>query len=181
MRLRAGADGRLAPIEGPRRSLPDSLTVVSDFRTKVWLFSIGLTGLVTDVVLTRTPHALGWQTTFRQEPHWHLPLAVSQLVKGSLRRPFADSGARYRVTVADGSDTRTRLERDGDVTVQESAIMRWFGGIGAHALREFAGPSEEQRNAYLATLFAALRMDIDADLSAAATVAGDVTPSKSRP
>jgi hypothetical protein len=174
---RADREGRLAPIDGARRAIPDSLTAVSDFRTKMWLFSLGLSDLATDIVITHAPHLLGWQLRFHREPRWHLPLAISHLLRGSLRQPFMGDGARYRVAITNAVGDRTLLEREGDVTVQESAIMRWFGGLGAHAFREFSGPAEVQENAYLASLFAALREDIAADLAAPATVAGEVTPS----
>jgi hypothetical protein len=181
LRARADREGRLAPIDGVRRAIPDSLTAVSDFRTKMWLFSLGLSDLATDVLITRAPHVLSWQLRFQREPRWHLPLAISHLVQGSLRQPFMGDGARYRVAITNAVGERTLLEREGDVTVQESAIMRWFGGLGAHAFREFSGPAEAQESAYLASLFSALRADVDADLTGPATVAGDVGPPSGRP
>ncbi len=181
MRFRSDRDGRLAPIEGPPRAMPDSLMLVSDFHTKVWLFSIGMTGLTSNVALTHTSQSLGAQLTFRQEPRWHLPLAVSHFVKGSLRRPFEGNGAQYRVAVSSADGNHTLLEREGDVTVQESMIMRWFGGIGAHAFREFSGPAEIQESAYLAAVFSALHDDVDAALMSPATVAGDVEAGAKKP
>ena len=181
LRARADREGRLAPIDGVRRAIPDSLTAVSDFRTRMWLFSLGLSDLVTDVVITHAPHVLSWQLRFHREPRWHLPLAISHLVRGSLRQPFMGDGARYRVAVTNAVGDRTLLEREGDVTVQESAIMRWFGGLGSHAFREFSGPAEAQESAYLASLFTALRTDVDAGLAGPATVAGDVGPPSGRP
>lgn len=174
LRTRTDRDGHFAPIDGPRRTMPDSLVLESDFRTKVWLFSIGMSGLTGDVLLSHAPRTLSWQFRFHQEPRWHLPLAVSHLVRGSLKRPFAGDGAQYRVLVTNSVDDKTVLQRDGDVTLQESAIMHWLGGIGARAFSEFAGPAEEQESAYLAEIFTAAREDVDSDLAAPATVAGDV-------
>ena len=181
MRFRSDPDGHLAPIDGPRRPMPDSISLVSDFRTKVWLFSVGMTGLTTDVTMTHTSQLLSAQMTFRQEPHWHLPLAVAHFVRGSLRRPFAGPGAQYRVAVSNMDGDRTLLQRQGDVTVQESTIMRWFGGLGARAFSEFSGPAEVQESAYVAAMFGAIRDDIDAALGSPATVAGDVDGGRKRP
>jgi hypothetical protein len=181
LRFRADRDGHLAPIDGAPRSMPDSVSLVSDFRTKVWLFSVGVTGLASDVVITQTGQMLSAHMRFRQEPRWHLPLAVAHFVKGSLHRPFEGDGAQYRVAVTDVGNDRTLLQRDGDVTVQESMIMRWFGGLGARALGEFAGAAETQENAYFASIFAALRDDVDSALGGPATVAGEVDAGGKRP
>ncbi len=181
LRFRSDGEGHLAPIDGPRRTMPDSVLLVSDFHTKVWLFNIGATGLTSEVALTHTSQSLSAQMTFRQEPHWHLPLAVSHFVRGSLRRPFEGSGAQYRVAVSSPDGNRTVLEREGDVTVQESMIMRWFGGLGAHAFREFSGPAEVQESAYLAAVFGALHDDVDAALMSPAAVAGEVEAGAKRP
>lgn len=181
LRFRADREGHLAPIDGGLRSMPDTVSLVSDFRTKVWLFPVGVTGLTSDVVIGQTAETLSAQLRFRQEPRWHLPLAVAHFVKGSLHRPFEGDGAQYRVAVSDVGNDRTLLLRDGDVTVQESMIMRWFGGLGARALGEFAGAAETQENAYLASIFAALHDDVDSALGGSATVAGDVDAGSKQP
>jgi hypothetical protein len=174
LRFRADREGHLAPLDGEPRPMPDSVLLVSDFHTKVWLFSIGMTELTSEVTLMHSAQTFGAALSFQQEPRWHLPLAVSHFVKGSLRRPFEGPGARYRMSVSDADGNGTLLLREGDVTVQQSMIMRWFGGLGTHAFREFYGPAEVQESAYLASVFSALRDDVDAALMTPATVAGEV-------
>jgi hypothetical protein len=180
VRFRADREWRFVPIEGPARPMPDSLTLDWDFRTKIWIFSLGLTGLASDFVVLHTPTARGWFLGFRREPHWHLPFAVDHLVKASLRRPFADDGAHYRVIVTDTGSHTTRLVRDGRVIVQESTIMHWLGHLAARALGEFFGPAEAQESAYFAAVFRAFRTDLRADLASAGGVAGEVEPKEDR-
>ena len=172
LRLRADREGHFAPLEGARRPMPDSLALDWDFRTKVWMFSLGLSDLASDFVVLHTDRTRGWRIGFRREPHWHFPLAVDHLLKTSLRRPFADAGAHYRMVVTDSGAGTTRFVRDGRVVVREGVIMRWLGGLAARALGDFTGPAEAQESAYLAAVFRALRADVDADLPATAT--GDV-------
>jgi hypothetical protein len=174
LRFRADRDGRFGPIDGPRHPMPDSLTLQWDFHTKIWVFSLGVSDLLSDFVVIRTPHTAGWRLSFRHEPRWHLPFAVDHLVKGSLRRPFSGNGARYDVLLTDSASGVTLLEREGDVMVQESTVMRWLGGLGTRVVGEFSGPTEAEESAYLATVFGALRADVESDLSIAAPAAGDI-------
>jgi hypothetical protein len=166
VRLGATGDGHFAPLTGPPRSMPDSLVLSTDFRTKVWLFSLGMSGLAGDFIVIHTAHTRGWRFSFRREPQWHFPFAVDHLVRSSLRRPFAGDGAHYRVVVNDStSGGTTWLERDAAITVQESTTLRWLGGLSTNALKEFSGPPEAQEGAFLATVFGALRDDVRADLA----------------
>jgi len=166
VRFRANHDGRFAPFDGTPRSMPDSLMLEWDFRTKIWIFPLSLSALASDFRVLHTPHARGWSVGFRHEPRWHLPLAVDHLLKASLRRPFAGDGAYYRVVVTDSGGRTTRLERAGSVIVQEGSLVRWLGRLAGRALGEFFGPAEAQESAYLAAVFHALRMDVQADLGA---------------
>ena len=52
------------------------------------------------------------------------------------------------------------LTRRVRVPVQESAIVRWLGGLGGSAAGEFAGKSEAEENRFQAEAFNALREDI---------------------
>jgi len=98
---------------------------------------------------------------FKREPEWHFSFAADRLLKSPLRRPFIGDGALLRFAIHDGTDAQTLLTRDTRVAVQESAVMRWLGSLGATAMGEFAGGAETAENAFLAELFAALRTDID--------------------
>jgi hypothetical protein len=158
--LRTTGDGHFAPLGGPVRPMPETLTLRTDIHSKAWIFSVGLTDLVGDFLITRTPHERGWHLVFRREPKWHFPLLVDHLVKSSLRRPFAGDGMSYRIAVRDTTTGPTLLVRDARVDVQESTIMRWLGGLGASAMGDFSGPSETQESAFFAEVFAALRSDV---------------------
>ena len=46
--------------------------------------------------------------------------------------------------------------------VQESAILRFLGSLGASAMSDFAGKSEAEENRFTADVFNALRADLEA-------------------
>jgi hypothetical protein len=174
--LRATRDGHFAPLTGPLRPMPDSLQLLSDIHGKVWIFSVGMTELLADFTVLRAPHERGWDLRFHRDPHWHLPLFADHFVKSPLRRPFAGDGTTYRVTVRDSAGAQTMLTRAAHITVQESTIMRWLGGLGATAMGDFAGPSDSQESAFFVEALAALRADLDAALhTAPGSPAGDTT------
>jgi hypothetical protein len=50
--------------------------------------------------------------------------------------------------------------------VQESAIVRWLGGLGNSAMNDFAGRAEVEENRYVFEVLSALRADFAAALSA---------------
>jgi hypothetical protein len=164
--LRATRDGHFAPLTGPIRPMPDSLELLSDVHGKVWIFSVGMTELLADFTVLHSPHERGWDLRFHHDPHWHLPLFADHFVKSPLRRPFAGDGATYRLTVHDSTGAQTVLTRAARITVQESTIMRWLGGLGATAMGDFAGPSDAQESAFFVEALAALRADLDAALHA---------------
>ncbi len=162
--LRATRDGHLAPLTGPIRPMPDSLDLLSDIHGKVWIFSVGMTELLADFTVLHSPHERGWDLRFHHDPHWHLPLFADHFVKSPLRQPFAGEGTTYRVTIRDSASAQTVLTRAARITVQESTIMRWLGGLGATAMGDFAGPSDRQEDAFSVEVLAALRADLDAAL-----------------
>jgi hypothetical protein len=165
--LRATRDGHFAPLTGPLRPMPDSLKLLSDIHGKVWIFSVGMTELLADFTVLHSPHERGWDLRFHHDPHWHLPLFADHFVKSPLRRPFAGDGTTYRVTIRDSAGAQTILTRAARITVEESTIMRWLGGLGATAMGDFAGPSDAQESAFFVEVLAALRADLDAALHAA--------------
>jgi hypothetical protein len=166
MDFRATRDGHFAPLTGAVRPMPDSLTLLSDIHGKVWIFSVGMTELLADFTVIHSPHERGWDLRFHHDPHWHLPLFADHFVKTPLRRPFADDGTRYRIAVRDSSGAETLLTRAARITVQESTIMRWLGGLGATAMGDFAGLSDAQESAFFAEVLVALRTDLAAALGA---------------
>jgi len=58
------------------------------------------------------------------------------------------------------------LTREVGVAVQESAIVRWLGGLGSSAMNDFAGRAEAEENRYVFEVLSALRADFVAALSA---------------
>lgn len=158
-RLRATADGRLAPLDGVPRPLPDTLVMRGDFSAKFSIFTVGVTGLTADVAVLGSSGERGWQFRFHEQPDWHFPLAVNTLIRTALRRPFAGDGIILRLSARRRPDGQTIISRRLDLDVQEGAIVRWLGGLGAGAMSDFSGRAEEDENRFLANLFNALQED----------------------
>jgi hypothetical protein len=153
---------RLAALEGPPRSMPDSLLLRADFSARYRMFRIGFTDLVADFTIERGPHDRSWAMRFRRQPAWHFPLAVDKLIRNPLRRPFQGRGIEFRLGVRDDLGPQTMSVRYTRAVVHESAIMRWLGGLGANAFAAFTGRTELEMNLFLYELFAALRDDVRA-------------------
>jgi hypothetical protein len=158
-RLRATADGRMAPLEGPVRAMPDTLVMRGEAWAKFSIFTVGMTKLSADVAVIDGTAERGWDFHFREEPDWHFPLAVNHLISAALRRPFAGDGMQLRLTARQRDDGQTLIGRRVLVNVQEGAIVRWLGGLGAGAMDDFSGRAEEDENRFLADLFGALQDD----------------------
>ena len=158
--------GRLVPLTGAPTAMPDSLELRIDASTRFKIFTVGVTKLVGDFVLSRDAGERAWTMRFRREPDWHFPLAVRQLIRSPLRRPFEGDGILFRLALrsAPGATT-TLLDRDLDFVVRESAIVRWLGGLGSGAMSDFAGKAEVEENRFIAEVLNALRADIDAVLA----------------
>ena len=161
VRLRA-KNGSLVPLAGPPRPMPDSLLIHVDVRAKFMIFRVGYSNLVGDFVVERGEHDRAWMMRFRQEPEWHLPLAADKLLKSPLRKPFEGRGTELRLGVRDDLGSQTMSQRQVRTAVKESAIMRFFGGLGSSAFGDFAGQTEAEENRFLAELFGALRLDFAA-------------------
>jgi hypothetical protein len=158
-------DGQLLALAGPARPLPDSLQIAVDFSAKFMIFRVGLSSLVGDFSFIRSDDERGWMTHFRHEPDWHFPLAVNNLIRTSLRRPFAGEGITVRLSIRDRPGSQALLSRQAGVAVQESAIVRWLGGLGNSAMSDFAGRAEAEENRYVFEVLSALRADFVAALS----------------
>ena len=157
--LRARPDGRLAPLEGPVRPLPDTLVMRGEAYAKFSVFTVGLSDLEADVVMVGTARERGWDFRFRDEPDWHFPLSVNNLIRTALRRPFADDGSQLRLVLQRRADGQTLIARRLIVTVQEGAIVRWLGGLGAGAMSDYSGQAEEDENRFTVEVLTALRDD----------------------
>ena len=91
---------------------------------------------------------------------------MSQLIRTSLRHPFQGDGITIRVTVRDDAGPQSLLSREATLAVQESAIVRWLGGLGNSAMSDFAGRAEVEENRFVYEVLRALRADFVAALSA---------------
>ena len=158
--------GELLALTGPARPMPDSLLIAVDFSAKFMIFRVGVSSLVGDFRFLASDDERGWLVRFRREPEWHFPLAVNQLIRTSLRHPFKGDGIMVRVAVKDRPGSQSLLMREADVAVQESAIVRWIGGLGNSAMSDFAGRAEIEENRYVFEVLSALRGDFVAALSA---------------
>jgi hypothetical protein len=143
--------------------MPDSLRLLADVSFKYGLFRVGVANLVGDFTIERSPHRRAWAMRFRKEPAWHFPLAVDKLIKNPLRRPFQGRGAEFTLGVRDDLGPQLISERHSRLAVNESAIMRWLGRLGASAFGDFSGRTELEENMFLYETFEALRKDITRD------------------
>jgi hypothetical protein len=125
----------------------------------VLFFDVGASSLVADVTPIRDPDARGWSLRFRREPQWHFPLAVSRLLRAPLRRPFADGGAVLEYIVRDTTGGQTVLARNIHIVVQESAIVRWLGALGATAMGDLSIEAEQEKDRFIGEVFRAVGED----------------------
>jgi hypothetical protein len=159
-------DGQLLALAGPPRPMPDSLQIAVDFSAKFMIFRVGVSSLVGDFAFVRGDDERGWLMHFRREPDWHFPLFTNNLIRTPLRYPFKGQGITLRVSVRDRAGAQSLLSRQASVSVQESAIVRWLGGLGNSAMSDFAGRAEVEENRYVFEVLSALRADFVAALSA---------------
>ena len=152
-------DGQLVTLAGPARPMPDSLQIAVDFSAKFMIFRVGISSLVGDFSFISTDTERGWMMRFRHEPDWNFPLAVNNLIRTSLKHPFRGDGITLRVSVRDKAGPQSLLSRQAGVSVQESAIVRWLGGLGNSAMSDFAGRAEVEENRYVYEVLTALRND----------------------
>jgi hypothetical protein len=153
-------NGKLVPLSGPARPIPDSLLVIADFRAKVKIFHVGFHDLVMELVNERRDRQRSWVVTAHREPKWDLPLVTARLLRAPLRRPFLGEGALFRIGVRTGDDGEpTVIMRNSHLTVQESGILNFLNSLGNTAMSDFEGAVEREENAWLRELFLALRDD----------------------
>jgi hypothetical protein len=160
--------GRLAPLGGPARPLPDSLQLHVDFNVKIKIFHVGFHNLVMDFTnAARGDEQRDWAVTARREPQWDLPLISARLLRAPLRRPFAGEGSLFRLGVRAGENgAPTVLLRHSRLPVQESAILNFLNSLSGTAMDDFGGPVQREEYAWLHELFVALREDARSALPA---------------
>lgn len=159
VRLRS-RDHHLVALDDHAVTMPDDLRLHASASFRYGMFRVGFTNLVGDFLIERSEHRRAWTMRFQREPSWHFPLAVDRLIRNPLRRPFQGRGIEFILAVRDDLGPQTISERHTRLVVNESAIMRWLGRLGATAFGEFTGPTEVEENRFLYEMFAALREDV---------------------
>lgn len=153
--------GRLAPLSGEPRALPDSMQIVADMSMKVKLWTVGFDQLVTDLAIERTATSRAWTLRARREPKWRLPMIAERLLRTPLKRPFAGPGAMFRVGVRDERGT-TLLVRSTELVVEESGILRFLNSLAGTVLDDYDPRTERERDAFLREVFLSMRADVRA-------------------
>jgi hypothetical protein len=160
LRVRTLAGGLVA-LAGVARPIPDSLSLNGEFTMRVRRFTMGFRDYHAELNVIRGDHERAWIIVTRREPQWVLPLVTERLLRTPLRRPFQGSGSLFRIGVRDDSTGgQSVLHRRMHLEVQESAILRIVGRLGAIAVSDYAGLAEREQNAWLQEVFAALVADI---------------------
>jgi hypothetical protein len=118
--------------------------------------------LLTDVVIDNEGHDRGYSFVSRHEPNWDLPFITERLIRSPLRRPFEDEGAVFRILVRDSASAQSTLGRHVHFNVQESAIMRFIGGLASHAMGDLDAKVEADEDRFIRDLFTALQADLKA-------------------
>ena len=155
-------DGVMQPLSGPLHPLPDTLRLVGDVTAKVRRFNVGFRDYHADLVIVKTESERAWSVTSREEPEWTLPLVSEALLRTPLRRPFQGRGFQFRIGVRDSANAQTVLHRRMHLEVQESAILRFIGKLGATAIGDYQGDAEKEQLAWLREVFDGLLLDIEA-------------------
>lgn len=159
MRVRTAA-GRMVSMYGPARLMPDTLILGADATVRIRGFTFGVRNYRGQFRFVRSEHERAWEIVSRREPDWVLPLITERLLRTPLRRPFQGSGALLHIGVRDTANAQTILNRRVQVVVQESAILRFIGRLGAIAVSDYAGAVEREEMAWLHEVFTALVTDI---------------------
>ncbi len=166
IRLRSH-DGRLVPLTGVLKPIPDSLVITADLTMKVKMFNVGFHELSLDFVNSaHGDRERDWSISARREPKWNLPFFTARLVRAPLRYPFAGEGALFRVGVRAGEgDAPTVIVRQARLAVQESAILKFINSLTSTAMDDFGVRVEHEENQWLREIFLALRDDARGVLS----------------
>ena len=162
VRLRS-RNHQLVALGGAPVPMPDSLRLTIGVSMKYKLFRVGFTNLVGNLTIERSERRRAWLMRFQKEPAWHFPLAVDKLIKVPLRRPFQGQGAEMSLGVRDDRGPLTVSDRHARFVVNEGAIVRWLGRLGASAFGDFSGRTELEENLFLYETFEALRRDVNRD------------------
>ncbi len=154
--------GALTSLFGPPRPWGDTLQLLSDATTKVKLFRVGFHEMLTTFEISNTGHERSWTMVAQHEPKWDLPFVTERLLRSPLRRPFEGAGSMFRLMVRDSAGAQSTLSRHTRLEVQESAIMKFIGGLVSHALGDLDAKVEAEEDRFLHDGFEALQADLKA-------------------
>lgn len=155
------AAGKFAPQSGAVRAMPDTLLLDLDFSMKVGPFTVGFDRLQGKMARHNTATEASWEFIAQREPEWRLPPLAERLIHSPLERPFQGDGARFRIGFRDEGH-QTLLARHVTLAVQESAVLRFIGRLGATAFGDISDDVEQQEAQFLRGVFMAMRADIAA-------------------
>lgn len=152
--------GRMVSLASPARPMPDSLTLNGEMTMKVKGITAGIRDYHAEFTVIRTDREAAWSLVSRREPQWVLPLATARLLRTPLRRPFQGNGSMFAIGVRDSVGGQTMLVRRLHLEVEESAILRFVGRLGATAVGDYRGDAERDQLAWLREVFQALAEDV---------------------
>ena len=155
-------DGRMIPLAGPPKQMPDTLTLNGELVMKVRGFAVGFHDYHAELAIVRTPNERAWHIVSRREPKWRLPLITEHLIRTPLKRPFQGSGASFRIGFRDSTGAQTILNRRLHLEVQESLILRFINRLAGATLSDWVGKAEREQMAWLDELFSGLLEDVRA-------------------
>ena len=156
-------DGRVLPLEGGDMFLPDTATIDTDLSTELLHLRIGFRGMPAEFVSVRQATSRGWSLHFTKEPDWQLPPLAERMVRAPLRRPFSGGGMVLRiVATTDGGGRQTVMARRIVAPVQESGIFKFIARLVNSGVTEYATGADRDVNAWFASVFGALRDDMNA-------------------
>jgi hypothetical protein len=141
-------DGSWAPIGAPPRGADDVMRLTVDASAKVGPFRVGVRGLDVHTSRSASPTEVAMTFRFVGEPEWQLPPLIARMLRSPLRRPFEGSGSLMRYGIRTDAralaDTASTIRRDIDVTVRESAVLRFLGRLGGTALGDYRAGAEQE-------------------------------------
>ncbi|HUQ48102.1 MAG TPA: hypothetical protein VM053_07665 [Gemmatimonadaceae bacterium] len=152
-------NGHFVPLNGPPRPIPRDLQMESSFTTKILLFHVGFSKMISNVTLIEGDHERGWFLRFTKEPDWQLPPTIGFFIRTPLRRPFQGQGSIFRLAILDAPGRQSIIGRRTTAVVQESAILRFLNRLSGTAMGDFVGKAEVEENRFSAEAFNAMRLD----------------------
>lgn len=158
LRLRT-LNGHFVPLNGAPRQIPRDLQMESDFTTKILIFHVGFSKMISNVTLIDSDHERGWFLRFTKEPDWQLPPTIGFFIRTPLRRPFQGLGSIFRLALLDSPGKQSIIGRRTTAVVQESAILRFLNRLSGTAMGDFVGKAEVEENRFSAEAFNAMRLD----------------------